>query len=554
MARKKQDERLVKFFPSNHAYYVEGKRFGSVTTCAKKMQNGFALEQYAKRQVAIGLGQRPDLVQLIVANHGDESFEARQALDDVVEQAYEAAKAGAKANTGTAIHKVLERIDKGEKFTPADRAMAQVAADYRAALAEAELVAQPHLVERIVVLRDHGLAGMIDRGYLDRLAAVILGDVKSGLNAIAYPHSMAAQLGIYSLAPAMYDAETDELVDPPKWGELVVIAHTPITGGVELWTMPLDVCREVAEHALWLHGWVKRDAGDIVKQWIVPAANPEPFQGDAPPASATASVEASTSAPSDRGEGGVPPAQPADPFDGLVDGYVADPASAERRAWVIKRVVMLSTLGGLEQVAALWPSGVAALKLSDRHTDRDLDQICVVLNEVEAAVNAPFPTPDPATLAVAPRESRGRTFWTPPDEGPAISDEEYGALADWLGRLTPAQRDVVIGWAAEANKAGRGYSLVELRSVRRFEIIRAAFTLAEACASPTGVDVEVVRALVIAAGITSAAALGITLGSLTRAEASELGALAASFAEGAIPLAFTEEGLPIIVLATAGAA
>ena len=60
-----------------------------------------------------------------------------------------------------------------------------------------------------------------------KVDSIILGDVKSGLNAISYPHSMAAQLGLYSLAPAMYDPDKDELVDPPVWHGCV-IAHTPI--------------------------------------------------------------------------------------------------------------------------------------------------------------------------------------------------------------------------------------------------------------------------------------------------------------------------------------
>ena len=79
-----------------------------VTTLVKALDDTSNLEKWACRMTALGLAERADL-RALVASHRDD----KAALNRVVDQAKEAARSGAGANTGTALHRFAELVDAG---------------------------------------------------------------------------------------------------------------------------------------------------------------------------------------------------------------------------------------------------------------------------------------------------------------------------------------------------------------------------------------------------------------------------------------------------------
>lgn len=82
------------------------------------LSDTYNLTQWQRRQVAIGLANRPDLVLSAAAcRPGDKA-----GLDKLCDQAAEAAGAGRAATVGKALHKLTERIDLGEPLGPVPEA------------------------------------------------------------------------------------------------------------------------------------------------------------------------------------------------------------------------------------------------------------------------------------------------------------------------------------------------------------------------------------------------------------------------------------------------
>ncbi len=101
------------------------------TTLASTLADHYGLEQWAKRNVVLGIGARRDLYTAAVACTADD----KKALNDIVRQAEAAAKASAGANQGTALHRLTERSDAGETLTIPDPALAADVDAYRRTMA-----------------------------------------------------------------------------------------------------------------------------------------------------------------------------------------------------------------------------------------------------------------------------------------------------------------------------------------------------------------------------------------------------------------------------------
>ena len=96
------------------------KRVGyrRVTTFVDCLENQKGLQDWSMRCVAYGMSQRPDLVlgasavdpHLALSGQHPE----KKKLNELASQAKEYALAGAAANTGTALHALTERIDRGQ--------------------------------------------------------------------------------------------------------------------------------------------------------------------------------------------------------------------------------------------------------------------------------------------------------------------------------------------------------------------------------------------------------------------------------------------------------
>jgi len=173
-----------------------------VTTLAKTLEDQSALTSWKQRMTLEGASLRPDIVTSAAAHRGDKAQ-----LNKLCEQAMEAAQAGAKATIGTALHKILEKIDNGEDPGPTPQ---QHDADIRA---YRELMARTGFrivgCEVFLVLDDLQVAGTADR-VLQRVSdgMLYIGDLKTG--SIEYGGlSISCQLACYSNG-LVYDPATGQ--------------------------------------------------------------------------------------------------------------------------------------------------------------------------------------------------------------------------------------------------------------------------------------------------------------------------------------------------------
>jgi len=127
----------------------------------------FNLEQYFKRQVAVGLAGRPDLLLGIkaIGRPGVEGFtrEQKSALNGLAKQAEEAAKDTDGGVLGTAMHTATERVDRGETLADVD-----LPYPFSASLAAYEAMRRLNgwrsvAIEQTVVVDELDVAGTFDR-------------------------------------------------------------------------------------------------------------------------------------------------------------------------------------------------------------------------------------------------------------------------------------------------------------------------------------------------------------------------------------------------------
>jgi hypothetical protein len=190
------------------------------TTFVGAIEDNFNLTKWEKRQVAIGLADRPDLL-LAASAHRDNKDE----LNKVADKAKEAAKAGAAATTGTALHALTERVDRGEEL-PA------LPAEYAADMEVYRRMTQPMTtleIEKFVVNDYYQVGGTFDRMY-GVGGRRYIGDTKTGSRIDYGIGKIVMQLAMYSRS-AGYDPENGarhELGVDQDWG---IVVHLPAGSG-----------------------------------------------------------------------------------------------------------------------------------------------------------------------------------------------------------------------------------------------------------------------------------------------------------------------------------
>jgi hypothetical protein len=228
----------------------DGMSFRRVSTLIKEVEtDNHHLEKWKLRQVAEGMSVRDDLVLALKAMGRPPAEgwtkEQKGDIDKVVETAQQAAKTTDGATTGTAMHTLTERVDRGE---PID----SVAAGLPPAAAQS-LRAYAHLrelngwrtveIERTVVCDEFEVAGTFDRiEHLPELAALlgpgdcqypehygeyheggdlpVIADVKTEKDPTLNGLHIGPQLAIYSRARRMW-RPTGGTHDLVRGGEVV---------------------------------------------------------------------------------------------------------------------------------------------------------------------------------------------------------------------------------------------------------------------------------------------------------------------------------------------
>jgi hypothetical protein len=140
------------------------------TTFVDCLEDKFKLGRWEQRQTALGLADRPDLLLSVSAHRGD-----KNALDDIVDKAKEAAKSSAKSTTGTALHKLCEQRDRGEQLGVIPVAHQADLRAYEAAIRGMTF----HYIEQFTVHDGHKVGGTPDR-VLEWQGQHYIGDIKTG--------------------------------------------------------------------------------------------------------------------------------------------------------------------------------------------------------------------------------------------------------------------------------------------------------------------------------------------------------------------------------------
>lgn len=195
--------------------------YSRTTTYIAVLEDRYRLELWQQRMVAIGLADRPDLLVSVAANRND-----KEALNDLVRDAKEAARATAGARTGSALHSLAEQHDRGEKVSVPPAYAADLEA-YKEATQDLESV----LIEQFVVQDKLKVGGTPDRmvRYVDQdgKAGHYIADIKTG--SIDFGHLKAAmQFAMYANSQP-YDVATQTRFDYPPDLSLTkaILIHLP---------------------------------------------------------------------------------------------------------------------------------------------------------------------------------------------------------------------------------------------------------------------------------------------------------------------------------------
>lgn len=226
------------------------------TTFVGCLEDTYNLMAWKTRQVAYGMGQRKDLVLAAAAADPDD----KRKLNEIADKATEHAMASASATTGTALHALTERVDRGRQlgFVPHEYE-ADIAA-YQAATAGIEWLG----VETFRVHDDWKVAGTADRLGRDRHGRLRIYDIKTG--SIGFPHKMAMQLAMYARSTP-YDIATDKRGTPEDGLDLGygVIIHLPAgEGRCDLYE--IDIAKGWGACLLAKKVWDWRGTKDLTQQ------------------------------------------------------------------------------------------------------------------------------------------------------------------------------------------------------------------------------------------------------------------------------------------------
>jgi hypothetical protein len=230
----------LKYSAKAHGYWLDGKRCKSPSAIAKVPDDSSALDKWRRRQTAIGLAMRPELLTEIAAN-----VEDKQSVDAICERAMDHAGASSGRNWGSAVHLVIERDIAGATIldTPETarvrRQWQQLLDDHHLEVVRAEaVIVHPKLM----------IAGRFDQVMRSRInGEMFVMDVKTGASADQFLQSHAVQLWLYASASLMaagpqgdVDFEVTEFTPMLDVSQSVAfVAHLPQEGEPSI--IPVDI-------------------------------------------------------------------------------------------------------------------------------------------------------------------------------------------------------------------------------------------------------------------------------------------------------------------------
>lgn len=251
---------------------ADGKRkpYTRASSATKAIDDTWNLDQWDRRNVAYGLTHDASLVARMLAIGGDPATwdkKAKEAVGKIVDDARTVAKAHKGADIGTAVHRIIERRNRGEDVD-AGPYTADVEA-YHEALDACGLRILPQFLEVHLVCDELELAGSADNIlYRDRDGAHVIADLKTGATVEYGVLGFAGQLAAYANG-CLYDVEREERQATPELDDAVgYIVHLPAGEG-RCTIYELDLVQgyraaRIARHA--------RVAQKDAKRWLTPCS------------------------------------------------------------------------------------------------------------------------------------------------------------------------------------------------------------------------------------------------------------------------------------------
>ena len=186
----------------------KAKPYTRASSAAKAIEDTYGLELWARRNVAFGLAHDSSLVARILALGGSPSTwskDDKQAATKVCDDAAGIAQAHKAADIGTAVHVMVERINRGE--TVAGGPYQADLDAYSQAVAEMAWTIDPELVECRMVCDELEMAGTCD--IVPRLGDIYaIADLKTGASVEYGGLGYSAQLAAYANGD-LYDPADD---------------------------------------------------------------------------------------------------------------------------------------------------------------------------------------------------------------------------------------------------------------------------------------------------------------------------------------------------------
>lgn len=237
------------------------------STMAKVLDDTYQLSLWRQRKTLEGVIKRPDLLTrtagIIASGDPDTDRAVKTDLNQIGEQAMEAAGSSKGSSAGTGFHLLTEALDRGEKIP-------WVSADDKARLSayhDATLGLEAVDMETFVVCDELRTAGSFDRLWRLPDGRVVVGDLKTGKSEADYPLATTIQMAIYANGERY---EPSQGLRSPLVGPLAeldktigLLVHMPPSGGCKV--IPLDLVKgweaaKVAAHVKnTIRAWKPKD-------------------------------------------------------------------------------------------------------------------------------------------------------------------------------------------------------------------------------------------------------------------------------------------------------
>ena len=252
-----------------------------VTTIAKTLDSGDALIPWKATATVVGALRRPGLHsrwQALLAEHPDPWYASEDSKAECKRLVEECATAGGsadRAEMGTSLHSLTELYDAGrlDPATLLDGARRDLDA-YAAAMAASGLTVVPELIECLLVLDEHEVAGTTDRILRTADGRHVIADVKTGTDLRYSWRSIAVQLAAYAHADARYDQATGTRHPMPDVDRTTgIVIHLPAgEGRCTLHHVDLEAGWQAFQASMWTRRWRKRN--DLATPLTIPARVP----------------------------------------------------------------------------------------------------------------------------------------------------------------------------------------------------------------------------------------------------------------------------------------